>query len=180
MSKTATKSATIAGEFKDPGLFRESAYIDGQWVTSKSGKTFSVDNPATGEIIAEVPDLGAQEARHAIDAAHRAFPSWSKKTAKERAVILRKWFDLILENQEDLARLMTLEQGKPLAEARGEVAYAGAFIEWFAEEGKRIYGDTIPQHQADKRINQKAPARRESARGVRICVRRAGNFEGVL
>jgi succinate-semialdehyde dehydrogenase / glutarate-semialdehyde dehydrogenase len=152
MSNTATKSATIAGEFKDPGLFRESAYIDGQWLGAKSGKTFSVDNPATGEIIAVVPDMGGEEARQAIDAAHCAFPSWSKKTAKERAVILRKWFDLILENQEDLARLMTLEQGKPLAEARGEVAYAGAFIEWFAEEGKRIYGDTIPQHQADKRI----------------------------
>jgi succinate-semialdehyde dehydrogenase/glutarate-semialdehyde dehydrogenase len=152
MPDTATKSATIASAFKDQNLFREAAYIDGQWLTAKSGKTFPVDNPATGEIIANVPDLGAQETRQAIDAAHRAFPDWSKKTAKERAVILRKWFDLILANQEDLARLMTLEQGKPLAEARAEVAYAGAFIEWFAEEGKRIYGDTIPQHQADKRI----------------------------
>jgi succinate-semialdehyde dehydrogenase / glutarate-semialdehyde dehydrogenase len=152
MPDTATKSASIAGEFKDQNLFREAAYVDGQWLAAKSGKTFPVDNPATGEIIANVPDLGAQETRQAIEAAHRAFPGWSKKTAKERAVVLRKWFDLILANQEDLARLMTLEQGKPLAESRAEVAYAGAFIEWFAEEGKRIYGDTIPQHQADKRI----------------------------
>jgi succinate-semialdehyde dehydrogenase/glutarate-semialdehyde dehydrogenase len=150
MPETATKTATIASEFKDPKLFREAAYIDGQWITAS--KTFSVDNPATGEIIANVPDLGASETRQAIEAANRAFPAWSKKTAKERAIILRRWFDLLLANQEDLAKLMTLEQGKPLAEARGEVAYAGAFLEWFAEEGKRIYGDTIPQHQADKRI----------------------------
>src|ERR1700722_1018686 len=150
MPEAATKTTSIASQFKDPDLFREAAYIDGQWVTAS--KTFPVDNPATGEIIANVPDLGASEARQAIEAANRAFPAWSKKTAKERAVILRKWFDLLLANQEDLAKLMTLEQGKPLAEAKGEVAYAGAFIEWFAEEGKRIYGDTIPQHQADKRI----------------------------
>src|SRR3984957_1031372 len=150
MPEAATKTTSIASQFKDPDLFREAAYIDGQWITAS--KTFPVDNPATGEIIANVPDLGASEARQAIEAANRAFPAWSKKTAKERAVILRKWFDLLLANQEDLAKLMTLEQGKPLAEAKGEVAYAGAFIEWFAEEGKRIYGDTIPQHQADKRI----------------------------
>ena len=150
MPETATKAVSIASQFKDPALFREAAFIDGQWVTAS--KTFSVDNPATGEIIANVPDLGASEARQAIEAANRAFPAWSKKTAKERAVILRKWFDLLIANQDDLAKLMTLEQGKPLAEAKGEVAYAGAFIEWFAEEGKRIYGDTIPQHQADKRI----------------------------
>ena len=149
---SATKAVSITTELKDQTLFREAAFIDGQWLGAKSGKTFAVDNPATGEIIANVPDLAAPETRDAIEAAHRAFPSWSKKTAKERAVILRKWFDLILANQEDLARLMTLEQGKPLAEARAEVAYAGAFIEWFAEEGKRIYGDTIPQHQPDKRI----------------------------
>ena len=150
MPEAATKAASIASQFKDPDLFREAAYIDGQWITAS--KTFPVDNPATGEIIANVPDLGASETRQAIEAANRAFPAWSKKTAKERAVILRKWFDLLLANQEDLAKLMTLEQGKPLAESKGEVAYAGAFIEWFAEEGKRIYGDTIPQHQADKRI----------------------------
>src|SRR4051812_40726900 len=143
MPETATKTSSIVSQFKDPDLFRESAYIDGEWVTA--GKTFPVDNPATGEIIANVPDLGASETRQAIDAANRAFPAWSKKTAKERALILRKWFDLLLANQEDLARLMTLEQGKPITESRGEVAYAAAFIEWFAEEGKRIYGDTIPQ-----------------------------------
>ena len=107
MPETATKTASIASQFKDPKLFREAAYIDGQWVTA--GKTFSVDNPATGEIIANVPDLGASETRQAIEAANRAFPVWSKKTAKERALILRKWFDLLLANQEDLARLMTLE-----------------------------------------------------------------------
>jgi succinate-semialdehyde dehydrogenase / glutarate-semialdehyde dehydrogenase len=152
MPEAATKTASIASEFKDQKVFREACYVNGQWIHATSGETFTVDNPATGEVIANVPNCGAAETRQAIDAAHAAFPAWSKKLAKERAAILRKWFDLILANQDDLARLMTLEQGKPLAEARAEVAYAGAFIEWFSEEGKRIYGDTIPQHQADKRI----------------------------
>jgi succinate-semialdehyde dehydrogenase/glutarate-semialdehyde dehydrogenase len=137
---------------QDEKLFRQACYIDGAWVTNADGAAVGVDNPATGEIIGTVPKLGAAETRRAVEAAHRAFPAWRKKTAKERANILRKWFDLMMANQEDLARLMTLEQGKPLTEARGEIAYAAAFLEWFGEEAKRIYGDTIPAHQSDKRI----------------------------
>src|SRR5882724_5993603 len=152
MQNTATKSQSLASELKDARLFRETCYIDGQWVQASSGQTLNVDNPATGEIIGTVPKLGAAETRQAIEAANRAFPAWSKKTAKERATILRRWFDLMMANQDDLARLMTIEQGKPLSESKGEVAYAAAFLEWFGEEAKRIYGDTIPQHQRDKRI----------------------------
>src|SRR6266481_2074442 len=152
MQNTATKSQSLTSELKDARLFRETCYIDGQWVQASSGQTLNVDNPATGEIIGTVPKLGAAETRQAIEAANRAFPAWSKKTAKERATILRRWFDLMMANQDDLARLMTIEQGKPLSESKGEVAYAAAFLEWFGEEAKRIYGDTIPQHQADKRI----------------------------
>ena len=137
---------------KDPKLFREQCYIDGQWVGADSHKTFPVDNPATGETLGSVPDMGAAETRRAIEAAERAWPAWRDKTAKERAAILRKWFDLMMANQEDLAQLLTAEQGKPLAEARGEIAYGASFIEWFAEEGKRAYGDVVPTHQADKRI----------------------------
>jgi succinate-semialdehyde dehydrogenase/glutarate-semialdehyde dehydrogenase len=133
-------------------LFREACYVDGQWIQAASGATCGVDNPATGEIIGHVPKLSGAETRHAIEAADRAFKPWAARTAKERAVILRKWFDLMMENQEELARLMTLEQGKPLVESRGEVAYAAAFLEWFGEEAKRVYGDTIPGHQGDKRI----------------------------
>ncbi|MGC1088156.1 MAG: NADP-dependent succinate-semialdehyde dehydrogenase [Candidatus Acidiferrum sp.] len=147
-----TKSASIATELKDPRLFREACYVDGQWIQASSGQTMDVDNPATKEIIGKVPKLSGVEARCAIKAAKNAFPAWNSKTAKERAAVLRRWFELLMSNQEDLARLMTLEQGKPLAESRGEVAYAAAFLEWFAEEAKRVYGDTIPQHQADKRI----------------------------
>ncbi len=153
MQTTATKSQSPASQLKDPRLFREACYIDGQWVQASSGQTLKVDNPATGEIIGTVPKLTGAETRQAIEAANRAFPAWSKKTAKERAAVLRRWFDLMMANQDDLARLMTIEQGKPLSESRGEVAYAAAFIEWFGEEAKRIYGDTIPQHQADKRID---------------------------
>jgi succinate-semialdehyde dehydrogenase / glutarate-semialdehyde dehydrogenase len=152
MQDMATKFESLADQLKDKKLFREACYVDGAWVQAKSGGTVPVDNPATGEIIGSVPKLGAAETREAIEAANRAFPAWSKKTGKERANVLRKWFDLMMENQEDLARLMTLEQGKPLAESRGEVAYAASFLEWFGEEAKRIYGDTIPGHQADKRI----------------------------
>src|SRR2546425_939850 len=152
MQNTATRVESPASELKDPRLFRETCYIDGQWVQASSGQTQSVDNPATGKIIGTVPKLAGAETRQAIEAANRAFPAWSKKTAKERAAILRRWFDLMMANQDDLARLMTIEQGKPLSESKGEVAYAAAFLEWFGEEAKRIYGDTIPQHQADKRI----------------------------
>ena len=136
----------------DPALFRQACYIDGAWVTARSGGTISVDNPATGEIVGVVPKLGTPEIRGAIDAAVKAFPAWRKKTAKERAAVLRRWFDLMTAHQEDLARLMTTEQGKPLGESRGEVAYAAGFLEWFGEEAKRAYGDTIPAQQADKRL----------------------------
>jgi succinate-semialdehyde dehydrogenase/glutarate-semialdehyde dehydrogenase len=152
MPEITTKIASAGSELKDPRLFREACYLDGQWVQANSEKTIDVDNPATGEIIGKVPKLGATETKQAIEAANRAFPAWSKKTAKERAAILRRWFDLMMANQEDLARLMTIEQGKPLTESKGEVAYAAAFLEWFGEEAKRVYGDTIPQHQPDKRI----------------------------
>jgi succinate-semialdehyde dehydrogenase / glutarate-semialdehyde dehydrogenase len=152
MQDTATKSATLATELKDSRLFREACYVDGQWIQARSGQTIAVDNPASGEIIGKVPKLGAAETQQAIEAANRAFPEWSKKTAKARAGVLRRWFDLMMASQEDLARLMTIEQGKPLSESRGEVAYAAAFLEWFGEEAKRVYGDTIPPHQADKRI----------------------------
>jgi succinate-semialdehyde dehydrogenase / glutarate-semialdehyde dehydrogenase len=136
----------------DEKLFRQSCYIDGAWVNARSNATINVDNPATGEIVGTVPKLGAAETRDAIEAAERALPAWRKTTAKERAAVLRNWFDLMLQHQDDLAKLMTVEQGKPLAESKGEVAYAAAFLEWFGEEAKRVYGDTIPGHQADKRI----------------------------
>ncbi len=136
----------------DPDLFRELCYIDGQWVGAESGETQEVNNPASGDVMGTVPKMGAEETRRAIEAAERAWPAWRAKTAKERAAVLRRWYELMMENQDDLAVLMTMEQGKPLAEAKGEIAYGASFIEWFAEEGKRIYGDTIPQHQPDKRI----------------------------
>src|SRR5215813_10025228 len=129
--------------------FPTAALIDGEWTTS--AKTFSVTDPATGAEIATVPDLGAKEVAQAVDAASRALPGWSAKTAKERAGILRRWFDLITAETEGLAQLMTTEQGKPLAEARAEVGYGASFIEWFAEEGKRAYGHTIPTTFASKR-----------------------------
>ena len=139
-------------QLKDPSLFRQQCYINGAWLDADSGKTIPVTNPATGEILGTVPNMGAAETRRAIEAANAAWPAWRAKTAKERSIILRRWFDLMMANQEDLAKILTAEQGKPLAEARGEIAYGASFIEWFAEEGKRIYGDTIPQHAADKRI----------------------------
>ena len=137
---------------KDTKLLRSDAYVDGRWTPARSGARFAVRNPATSETLADVADMDETDTNAAIEAAWRAFPAWRAKTAKERAVLLRNWFNLILANQEDLARLMTAEQGKPLAETRGEVSYGAAFIEWFAEEGKRIYGDVIPTHAAGKRI----------------------------
>lgn len=139
-------------QLNDPTLFRQQAFIDGQWRDALSGEAITVTNPANDQRLGSVPRMGADETHEAIDAANRALPAWRALTAKERATILRRWFDLIMANQDDLARLMTLEQGKPLAEARGEISYAASFIEWFAEEGKRVYGDTIPGHQADKRL----------------------------
>ncbi len=133
-------------------LLREHCYIDGQWVGADDGGTIAVTNPATGEKLGTVPKCGAAETRRAIEAATAAFPAWRARTAKDRSAVLRKWFDLVMANQEELARLLTLEQGKSLTEARGEIAYGASFIEWFAEEGKRLYGDVIPGHMADKRI----------------------------
>ncbi len=133
-------------------LLHTKAFLDGEWVGADGGATLEVRNPASGEVLGTIPKMGAAETRRAIEAAARAMPAWAKKTAKERAQILRRWHDLMMENQDALAKLMTAEQGKPLAEARGEIAYAASFIEWFAEEGKRLYGDLIPGHQSDKRI----------------------------
>src|SRR5688572_8975118 len=148
----ATQTTLTGVTLSDPKLVRQSCYIDGAWVVARSDATINVDNPATGEIVGTVPKMGGAETRDAIEAADRAFPSWRKKTAKERSAVLRKWYELMLQHQEDLARLMTTEQGKVLAESKGEVVYAASFLEWFAEEAKRVYGDTIPGHQADKRI----------------------------
>ncbi|WP_296246878.1 NADP-dependent succinate-semialdehyde dehydrogenase [Pseudomonas sp. UBA4194] len=139
-------------QLKDTSLFRQQAYIDGTWQNADSGQAIKVNNPATNEILGTVPKMGAAETRRAIEAADKALPAWRALTAKERSNKLRRWFELMIENQDDLGRLMTLEQGKPLAEAKGEIAYAASFIEWFAEEAKRVYGDTIPGHQPDKRL----------------------------
>lgn len=148
----ATQTKTHGVELEDARLFRQACYVDGAWVSAGTGASVPVDNPATGELIGAVPKLGAAETRAAIESANRALPAWRAKTAKERAAVLRRWYELMMQNQEDLARLMTIEQGKPLVESRGEVVYAANFLEWFAEEAKRVYGDTIPGHQADKRI----------------------------
>jgi succinate-semialdehyde dehydrogenase/glutarate-semialdehyde dehydrogenase len=137
---------------RDPSLFRQACLINGKWVEAASGKTIEVRNPATNELVGTVPSLSAAETRGAIEAAAAAFPAWRALLAKERAAILRKLFNLMHENVEDLAVIMTAEQGKPLSESRGEIAYAAGFIEWFAEEGKRVYGDTIPQPQKGRRI----------------------------
>ena len=139
-------------KLNDGKLFRQQCYINGAWTDADSGESIDVTNPATGEKLGTVPKMGAAETKRAIEAANAAWPAWRAKTAKERAQILRRWFELMMANQDDLGTLMTAEQGKPLAEAKGEVAYAASFIEWFGEEGKRAYGDTIPQHGADKRF----------------------------
>lgn len=139
-------------KISDSGLLKTQAYVDGQWIDADNGATLPVLNPATGETIAEIAKCGTAETRRAIEAAAKALVTWRDKTAKERAAILRKWFTLMMEAQDDLAQILTAEQGKPLAESRGEIAYGASYIEWFAEEAKRIYGDTIPQPSNDKRI----------------------------
>ncbi len=139
-------------QLKDMNLFRQQCYINGEWVDADDKSTMAVHNPADGVQVGTVPKMGTAETRRAIEAANAAWPAWRAKTAKERAAILRKWYDLMMANQEDLAILMTVEQGKALAESRGEIAYGASFIEWFAEEAKRIYGDTIPAPTADRRI----------------------------
>jgi succinate-semialdehyde dehydrogenase/glutarate-semialdehyde dehydrogenase len=139
-------------QLQDPNLLRQACYIDGTWAPADSGATLPVTNPATGERLGTIPAMGTAETRRAIAAAAAALPAWGAMTAKERAAPLRRWFELMLAHQQDLAVLMTAEQGKPLAESKGEIAYAASFLEWFAEEGKRLYGDIIPGHQRDKRI----------------------------
>jgi succinate-semialdehyde dehydrogenase/glutarate-semialdehyde dehydrogenase len=139
-------------KLKDPTLLRELCFIDGAWAAADNGATLEVKNPATAQKLGTIPNMGAAETRRAIAAASAALPAWRARTAKERAVILRRWFDLMMQHQDDLAMLMTAEQGKPLAESKTEIAYAASFIEWFGEEAKRLYGDIIPGHQADKRI----------------------------
>ncbi|MGZ5036183.1 MAG: NAD-dependent succinate-semialdehyde dehydrogenase [Usitatibacter sp.] len=146
------KDRAAVPNLKDPRLFRESAYIDGAWVEADSRARFEVDNPATGAVIGHVPDMGAAETKRAIAAAEAALPAWRALTGKERSRILRKWFDLIVANADDLALLLTTEQGKPLAESKGEIAYGASFVEWFAEEAKRVYGDMIPSPSSDRRI----------------------------
>jgi succinate-semialdehyde dehydrogenase/glutarate-semialdehyde dehydrogenase len=137
---------------KDPTLLRDACLVAGEWVAADGGGTIAVENPSTGAVVGNVPSMGAAETRRAIAYANLALPAWRAKTAKERATILRRWFDLMMANLDDLGAIMTAEQGKPLAEAKGEIAYAASFIEWFGEEGKRIYGDTIPGFSADRRI----------------------------
>ena len=139
-------------QLQDQNLFRQKCYIDGEWLDADSGGAIDVTNPATGEVLGTIPKMGAAETRRAVEAANAAYPAWRARTAKDRAGILRRFFDLMMANQEDLAILMTAEQGKPIAESRGEVGYAASFLEWFAEEGKRAYGDVIPQTFADRRI----------------------------
>ncbi len=143
-------AATV--NLSNTSLFHERCYIDGAWVDAQDGAVIEVNNPATGSVLGTVPALATEDTRRAIAAADAAWPEWRAMTGKERAVILRRWFELMMENQEDLAVLMTTEQGKPLAESRGEIAYAASFIEWFAEEGKRVYGDTMPHPLRGKRI----------------------------
>jgi succinate-semialdehyde dehydrogenase / glutarate-semialdehyde dehydrogenase len=148
----APRDARFALQLKDQKLFRQQAYVDGKWIDADSGATVNVSNPADGSVIGTIPKMGGAETRRAIEAAQSALPAWRARLAKERAGILRKWFELMMAHQDDLGLIMTTEQGKPLPEAKGEIAYAASFVEWFAEEAKRIYGDVIPQHQADKRL----------------------------
>ena len=139
-------------KLKDSSLLRQQCYVNGAWVDAAGGAKLPVTNPATGQQLGTIPAINAAGAEAAVAAAYKAFPAWAARTAKERAQVLRRWYELIMANQEDLALLMTAEQGKPLAESRGEIAYAASFVEWFGEEAKRVYGDVIPGHQADKRI----------------------------
>ena len=148
MSASSTPPVPLA----DASLFRQQGFIDGKWCDADASTTLTVDDPATGFNIGSIPDMGAAETRRAIEAANAAWPAWREKTGKERGAVLRRWFDLIVANADDLAALMTAECGKPLAESKGEVMYGASFIEWFAEEAKRVYGDIIPQHAQGKRI----------------------------
>ena len=144
--------SNISSKLKNKSLIVSQGYINGSFTSGTSNKTFNVNDPSTGELIVELPDMGVSETREAINAAHEAQKTWAAKTGKERSLILRKWYDLMMENKDDLAKILTAEMGKPLAEAIGEITYGASFVEWFAEEAKRVYGDTIPGHQHDKRI----------------------------
>jgi len=137
---------------RQSSLFRQQAFVDGSWIDAESGAVFAVRDPATGELLGHAPDMGASETRRAIAAAERALPLWRGRTAKERAQIMRRWFELILAEQETLAQIITAEQGKPLVEARGEILYGASFIDWFAEEGRRVYGDVLPIIGSDRRL----------------------------
>ena len=152
MNAAVVQSRSIAPALKDPQLFREQCFVDGQWVEADSHARIGVDNPADGSMVGSVPDMGAVETKRAIAAAQAALPAWRALPAKERSAILRRWFDLMVANADDLALLLTTEQGKPLAEAKGEIAYGASFVEWFAEEAKRVYGDVIPSPTNDKRL----------------------------
>ena len=144
--------SNISSKLKNKSLIVSKGYINGSFTSGTSNKTFNVNDPSTGELIVELPDMGVSETKEAINAAHEAQKTWAAKTGKERSLILRKWYDLMMENKDDLAKILTAEMGKPLAEAIGEITYGASFVEWFAEEAKRVYGDTIPGHQHDKRI----------------------------
>lgn len=148
-----TKPTDLKSLLRDPSLLETRAFVGGEWVDADDGATFEVTNPARGDVIVHVADLGRAETARAIDAAAAAMKDWAARTAKDRAQVMRKWFDLMMANQDDLGTILTAEQGKPLAEAKGEIAYGASFIEWFGEEAKRVYGETIPGHQADKRIS---------------------------
>jgi succinate-semialdehyde dehydrogenase/glutarate-semialdehyde dehydrogenase len=139
-------------QLKDPTLFRQAALVGERWIEANATNGIAVTNPATGEVIGYVPKLGVEETREAIRAAEVAQKAWAARTAKERSDILRRWFELMIANKEDLGKILTLEQGKPLPEAMGEIAYGASFIEWFAEEARRVYGDLIPAHRTDARI----------------------------
>jgi succinate-semialdehyde dehydrogenase / glutarate-semialdehyde dehydrogenase len=149
---TSVAVNSVEMSLKDAKLFRQQCYVGGAWVNAADGASFPVINPADASQIGTVPSFSAADTQRAIDAAEAALPAWRAKTGKERSQILRRWFDLCMQNQDDLAIILTLEQGKPLAEARGEIAYGSSFIEWFAEEAKRVYGDVIPATSADRRI----------------------------
>ena len=148
----STKTTNLSNMLHDPSLLETRGYLAGDWVSGDKNQTFDVINPARGDTIAKVANLSRKQISAAIDSAYEAQKEWANRTGKERASILRRWFDLMMENSEDLAKILTAEQGKPLAEANGEIAYGASFIEFFAEEAKRVYGELIPGHQKDKRI----------------------------
>lgn len=169
-------------QLQHTALFRQQCYIDGQWVDTASRKTISVVNPADGKEIGTVPSLGAEDVRHAIATADRALRSWRNRTAVDRSNLIRRWFDLCMANQEDLATILTMEQGKPLAESRGEIAYGSGFLQWFSEEARRAYGDVIPSASPDRRIMVIKPASATpySALALAVLAEEAGIPAGVV